>query len=660
MKYLYYLLIYLSLISVSFAKNDANILNISEPTKYIAQDFDVLDYSAELEFPVLAEKSLIAVNEVTLRWLTRQDTSKFYFHLRGLNVDSVFYDAVKVQYSKVGDSTSATMHFEVAPPKSNLNDTAKIRIYYSGIMTNEGKLQPWGGVHYDDTLLYALGVGFLNNYVGTTQHWLACYDLPSDKATFHGKFIVPKGNNVAVGGELDSLDKSSDERDIYYYSYNYPTATYLLTFNIGELEELKFDGASVPISVFANPKDTTAARFAFKMVPEMVTYFSETFGPYPFTKVGYVLTKKGSMESQEMINYYKALCWSHYSKKDSSNTTAAHELSHMWFGNSVTPFDYRDAWLNESWATFSEALWMSHFANYSAYLSFLDSKRSLYINNLTKIEGVIPLYDFPRNSATSNYPSTIYMKGAVVVSMLRWKLGDSLFFRGLTGFLKKYKYSNMTSEMLQTLFEQISSKNLDQFFDQWVYNPGWPKINAKVIYRGMDGDNYLGETLILEQTQTEGWGFQKGGYFFDLPIEVTFKQKDGTRHDTVFYLNGDMKTVPLNQEKYYTLEINRGINQKALMETTGIEYLDATSVEESNSIANLHYSIFNKTLFINFVKSTNYELQIFDLLGNAIFNTQSYNSNEIIADLNSYINGVYYFIITANGKVLVKDKLILY
>ena len=121
-----------------------------------------------------------------------------------------------------------------------------------------------------------------------------------------------------------------------------------------------------------------------------------------------------------------------------------------------------------------------------------------------------------------------------------------------------------------------------------------------------------------------------------------------------------MKSIPLNQGKYYTVELNRGTHLKALMETTGVEYLDATSVEEETTKTNVHFSISNKTLFINFVKSADYELHIFDILGNEITSLQSTNSNEISLNMNSFLNGVYYFVITSKGKTLYHNKFLLY
>jgi len=235
-------------------------------------------------------------------------------------------------------------------------------------------------------------------------------------------------------------------------------------------------------------------------------------------------------------------------QKDSNNLTAAHELAHQWFGNSATALDYRDAWLSESWATLAEALWQEHLGGYKSYINEQNSKLDLYMKNIVKLEGVLPIYDFPRAYPASNYPTTIYYKGSIILGMLRYKIGDTLFDRAMTGFLKKYKYSNLNTATLQTFFEQITQTKLGQFFDQWIYGPGWPKLRVSLLYKGKQDDEYLGQTVKIFQNKTDGWGYQHGGFFFDLPLELTFHRKDGSKRDTVVWMNGDIKEIELNNE----------------------------------------------------------------------------------------------------------------
>jgi aminopeptidase N len=365
------------------------------------------------------------------------------------------------------------------------------------------------------------------------------------------------------------------------------------------------------------------------------------------------------MESQEMVNYYKALVWSNYSKKDSTNLTAAHELSHMWFGNSASPLDYRDAWLNESWATHSESLWREHLGNFLSYLSEQEKKMNLYFNNIVKLEGTVPLYDYPRTSAVTNYPTTIYYKGAVVVGMLRHKLGDSVFFRGMQAFVKKYSYSNLTTNNLQTVFEQISSQNLDQFFNQWVYSPGWPKVKATLVYKDVQNSEYVTDFLKLEQIKTDGWGFDKSGYFLDFPIEVTFKRKDGTQRDTVLWMNGDIKQLPLNNEMVYSLQINKGGTLRTLLQVTSINYEKDVSVEDNELSNNVNSFLYNRLLNLTLKYAGTYTVKFYNLYGSEVMSNTYSGCEDLQIDLNNLVAGFYNYVVISEGRIIYKNKLIL-
>ena len=176
---------------------------------------------------------------------------------------------------------------------------------------------------------------------------------------------------------------------------------------------------------------------------------------------------------------------------------AAHELAHQWWGDWVTPRTFADAWLSEGFATFSEAVWAEHVSGRAQY----DSKRQQYSLNYFRFvvprEGVHPLYNYPRDAPMSNYPSTIYDKGAAVLVMLRHVLGDTVFFNGLRAYGAAHAYGNASTEDFRTSMENASGVELGWFFDQWVMRPGWP-VYEVISLGGGSGDPLR---LVIEQGQ---------------------------------------------------------------------------------------------------------------------------------------------------------------
>ncbi len=551
---------------------------ISSPVNYQPQAFDVLHYDAWVDLTDAPAKTMRGVCEITLRWTQPPAGGPFYLHLRDLHIDSIFYDGTPTTAAVVDSVKDATYHYDVAVPSgAKQGDTARIRVVYGGKMTIEYGGGTWGGVSSNNGTLFALGVGFANNYVSATQHWLPCYDHPSDKATFRGRFMVRQGKFVASNGLLVGVT-ARDSNDIFEWRTEIPTATYLLTFAADAYVPVTISAAPLPMVVYSRAGDSLATATSFRLLPNMVSAFARRYGPYPFEKVGYVNTPIGAMEHQTMISYPTGLSQS----RDTVNSTGAHELAHQWFGDLVSPLDFRHAWLTESFATFNESVWAEELGGYAAYLNSQESKANNYINTISRRERVFPLYDFPRASPSSNYPETIYQKGAVVVGMLRFELGDSLFYQGLRDYLTAHAYGTATTADMQAALEARAGRSLKTFFDQWVYGKGWPKLSARCTPTPI-ADGLSRVTIEMTQTQPDSFGV-----YTNVPVEFGFLSK-ATKTFTyrMVRLNEKSQTAVLDSiPDYTTVSINRGPSLRALVQaslvTSGVNTTNGAAADSGS------------------------------------------------------------------------------
>lgn len=632
MKLLLFAICFFAAADLCRADNDI----IGSPTEFHPQKFDVLRYAATLDFTKAPSPEMSGVCTASLRWL--DSTNLIYrFHLRGLTIDSAFMDDIRVAPQFVADSLNTVSHYEVIPTLPiKAGDTSRLLIYYHGVMTAEpGGAYAWGGVLSRQGTLYAMGVGFTAPYVSTTQHWLPCYDHPSDKATFHASFLVPKGYFAASNGVLTRLVEG--DTAIYEWEHDIPCATYLLTFAVDKYVPLNFS-ASVPAVVYSKPADTNSTRISFSRLPEMIACFENRFIPYPFEKVGYVNTPTGAMEHQTMISFNTSLSQS----KNTINSVAAHELAHQWFGDLVSPLDFRHVWLTESFATFCEALWADCADVSGGYLKDMSDKLSRYLNSVAKSEGVIPIYDFPRKSPSSNYPETIYLKGAVVLGMLRYELGDSLFFGGLREYLTRHKYSVAATSDMKLVLEQISGKDLSQFFKQWIEMPGWPILTIDTASISI-GNNLKNLKIHIKQTQPTSYGIYE-----NVPIEFGFKQqKDGNYIYRMVNLSDTEQTFTLDSLPNFTaVTINEGPTVRALLQVTRI-----TDVEEQNSSSKqtqLHVlpNPFSGSITVIFsTYSPNTAISVISPEGKTVFSEHyetDLGENTIAVPLPNLANGTYF------------------
>lgn len=564
---------------------------ISGPEDFIPQAFDVLHYDVQASFDFDENHNEIYGRcDIKFLWMQNPGDEMFYFHLRDLSVDSVFYDGVRHSATEEGTPDQATYHYYVLPvDNAEAGDTVLLSVYYHGNMTKEG----WGGVHHSEKDLYALGVGFHNNYVSTTEHWMPCYDHPSDKATFSGRFIADEKYTVASVGLLVNEAEYEEGKKIYEWQHDIPCATYLYTFAVGEYEKIEYAKDELPVNIYVESLLKAQAEFVFKKVPDMVNCFEKRFGPYPFEKVGFVVTAVGSMEHQTMISFSDYVLTKAYQSSDSTNTTVAHELSHQWFGDAVTCRDFRDAWLNEGFATFCEALWAEEHSGWDAYIATMESCKNSYLYGNSLNDGILSLYNFDREPPSSNYPMTIYNKGAAVLGMLRYKLGDSLFFGGLRHYLEKHKYGTATSAELQADLEEYTGADLETFFLQWVYGKGWPELRIYVDRIGLDSCEHV--TLTIKQEQPKMFGA-----YLDFPLEITFHTLEG---DTIYkIINIDKTEMSVSYEGLPQLTkvlFNRGPSVRTLLKlevTTHISEIEAAKSGElivypnpSNGLLNLRY-----------------------------------------------------------------------
>ncbi len=627
---------------VAFASATAQI---STPTQFVPQPFDVEHYNATLLFPDPAARTIVGDVSIHVRWTASADRLEFPFHLRGLQIDSVFVNEQPASFTTVGSASSDTMHHRVVISHSvagNRRDT--IRVFYHGTMQNEGGSSPWGGVHYQDSVLYCLGVGFTANYVSTTQHWLACYDHPSDKATFRARFIVPEGpwNVASVGKRIFTRPPWPNGYMYFDWQEDNPIATYLLTFAIAPYVTIDMDGP-VPHTFYTLRRDSAKSATSFSRVPRMTTLFEQRFAPYPFYKVGYCNTEKGAMEHQTMISFPVSIA----QQADTSNVTAAHELAHQWFGDFVSPLDFRYAWLTESFATFAESLWLEHLRGWSTYLLSIQTKARSYINQISRSEGVFALEDFPRNNPSSNYPQTIYQKGAVVVAMARAIAGDTAFFAALRQYLTTNAYGTASTEHMKTSLRGALGGSTDAFFQEWVTGKGWAQLRVEIEQTSG------GSSVVVRQVQKAA--HPDWPVFTTMPLSVRYTVQSSSGTDTV-----DTVLFPDAQGTYtftctQLIGVNIGSRCRSLAEVLQTVYVvDANSNTQSSSAGTYTLAPNPSGSRVQLLRSYTDQMlmvQVLDSRG-AVVTQQRCDVGAATCTINTttLADGTYSVIIEANGR----------
>jgi aminopeptidase N len=409
-----------------------------------------------------------------------------------------------------------------------------------------------------------------------------------------------------------------------------------------------FSSDSIPLLYYVYPEDSAMAEYDFAQTPQMMDYFSDTFGEYPFQMYGMAEARIfygwGAMEHQTMTTYGDNLITGNRNFEN----VVAHELSHMWWGDALTPLTFADIWLNEGFATYSEALCMDHFYNNLAenmaqnaeYYFWEDQNQLRY-----------PIYNPPSDFL---FGSAVYNKGAWVQYMLEYVMGDSAFFTGWRNYFDAYRYGNVITSEYQAEMEAEYGDELDWFFQEWVYQAGFP------IY------DYHWEVIPSGQTYDvtfELWQIQTNAPIFSMPIALSFTFATG---DTVVAIWNDQPnqifqfefaSEPLNLAFDFD---NRILKWDATLGVKSLTIAQPGSFQLEPNYPNP----FNSQTRLGFSIATpgEYSLKIFNSQGELVEELlRSYlNAGEYsyIWDGDGLATGIYWEILT-NGPISKANKIIM-
>lgn len=356
------------------------------------------------------------------------------------------------------------------------------------------------------------------------HYWFACWDHPMDKADRGAmmNFVLPDTFQVCANGRLDSVTTVPGGKKRWWWRHPFPIAAYLMTFSASRFSRWDTTvtnpgGETVPLIYYQWPEDSAATRTGYRMVPDMMRWFSDTlrFGPYPFERFGHVPGYYGfpwgGMEHQTQVMLHTSYIGG------GAEATISHELSHMWWGDMVTHVGYADVWLNEGFATWAECQYMGHLNGRPWFQNYIAGKARNYFSQARSRD--FPVYN-PAWNDIYNY-GVIYCKGGWVMRMLQYVTGDTawerpgILHRALRNYRAAFPYGTVSTADWQEVVEQTTGLDLDWFFDEWIYSKGYPSYTLGWT-REPVGDSFR---VITELRQNNRSGTPP---VFHVPVPVRF------------------------------------------------------------------------------------------------------------------------------------------
>ena len=393
--------------------------------------------------------------------------SSLRFDLLGFTVDSIISLSGPLNFSQQGEhvivNTSAfagqTLHWD---------------FYYHGSTTKDAS--GWGGIHHDEAYHYNLGVGFAANPHVYGRSLFPCFDNFVEKSTLDEMNIITPSGKVGVSnGIYVGTDTLSSGDLVWRWEGQAPIPSYLVSMAVSDYLKQSWTHDGRPFEIYGRAQDTANMTAGFVNLNAIYDAFIEEFGPYRFEKVGYALTITGAMEHAGMVHLPRTLANANLNGED----IIAHELAHMWFGNAITTKTAEDMWINEGFAEFGSHFYEEKVYSRSKYVQTVQNNQALVLKQARQNDGGhLALSGVNQNQT---YGTHTYQKGAMVAHNLREFLGDSLFSHAVKQLIATNTFGNYNANSFKESFETSTGVDLDDFWNDWIYNPGyhgaWVELN---------------------------------------------------------------------------------------------------------------------------------------------------------------------------------------
>jgi aminopeptidase N len=415
--------------------------------------YRVRHYDLELDYRITANR---LSGRATLTAVTTQALGRFSLDLADLRVRGVLVNGRPATYTH---RTGKVRIRPAAELPAGAEFTVEIR--YAG--NPRPVATRWGDIGWDEL---TDGVLVASQPVGAPS-WFPCNDHPADKATYRVSLTTASAYTVAVTGNLVSRYVGAGTTT-WVYRRPQPTASYLMSVQIGRYDRVVLGAGAVPQVAWVPPELRAAAEFDFARQGEIMVALQRLFGPYPFEN--YVLVVAADelddpVEAQGMSIFGA----NHVDGRRTHERLVVHELAHQWFGNSLTVADWRHIWLNEGFATYAEWLWSEVTGGVPAHVSALrwHARMASKSGDLRVADpGVARMFD-----------ERVYKRGALALHALRRSIGDATFFPLLKAWPTEYRHGTVTTEQFVDLAERHAGRSLDDVFGPWLMTSRLPPLD---------------------------------------------------------------------------------------------------------------------------------------------------------------------------------------
>jgi aminopeptidase N len=464
-------------------------------------------------------------------------------------VDSVFFDGPGITIKKA-TLNNKDLPFTIVKTGIWVKPTTAFNWDETGTIQFEYEASPRKGIYFIGwnvpenpeknpfavrRQIWTQGQGVDNRY------WIPMYDDMNDKFVTETNITFDKNYDVLSNGLLKKKITNKDNTITWQYAMTKPHAGYLLMLGIGKYAVKKTkSGSGVPMNLYYYPEFADRAEPTYRYSEKMIDFLERETGiTYPWESYSQIMVQDflyGAMENTTATIFGDFFNVDERAYTDRNYVGVnCHELTHQWFGDYITARDWRDTWLQESYATYYPKQFTKEIYGADEYNWQRRGEQNSAIDASKK--DLNPIHHSGAGSAR-NYP-----KGSNVISMLEYVLGADEWKRALNHYLKTHAYANVETNDLQQAIQDKLGKDLSWFFDQWIYRGGEPEYTVKYndIMKA-DGGRYTEITVEQTHQRNEVVGL------FKMPVVFEVFYADGTSDKTTQWIEGANETVQITNK----------------------------------------------------------------------------------------------------------------
>jgi peptidase M1-like protein/type IX secretion system substrate protein len=478
------------------------------PTDPRSDTIDILHTDIQLDLSDKQNKNISGTCSLTI--LPKlNDVKHLYLDLLQLNIDAVKLDTANLNYQY----NDTLIHIRL-PKGFDTTDTFTVGIQYHGQPKTDNS--GWGGFYFTGNYAFNLGVGFAADPHNFGRTWFPCLDNFTEKSTYSMEIITDSTEMAMCSGLLRMSNPLPDGKTEWLWELSEPVPSYLVSMAVANYTPVQsqYQGISstFPVWLNATPTDSAKMKNSFVHLPDAIAAFEQAYGPQPFGKVGFTLVpfNGGAMEHATNIAYPRFAA----DGSRTYETLMAHELSHHWWGDFMTCATAEDMWLNEGWASYSENIFLEYVYGRQRYKKVVrDNHNDVLHRAHIRDDGFRALSGLPH---AYTYGDHAYNKGADVAHTLRGYLGDTLFYTCIKGFLQQYAFDNASSLDFMQYMKLCAGPEMEDFFKDWVFQPGFPHFSIDSVLTEPDGNGFLVKVFIRQRL------YAAPNYYDNIPLEITF------------------------------------------------------------------------------------------------------------------------------------------